>query len=250
MTTQERIDAGILYDWKELPPLQNSLEGVREDTEELHFARERDSHRGFSRLQRLRSAWLWGVNPAFLEEIAAIETLEVLQLDRVTAADLRPLAQLRRLRRLIINDATKVTDLRWVETLPELDALSLGNFKRVRELDPLSALTSLKALGVEGSIWTAMRVDTLAPLSRLIGLESLFLISLRVADRSLRPLHALTRLRVLRAAAYYPDEEFRSLRQALPHLRCCWFDELDRHGSLRAAIQAAARGTSDGSPSA
>lgn len=250
MTTHDRIDAGICYDRKALPPIQKSLEAVREDAEELRFSRERDSQRGFSRLRRLRRAWLWGVNQAFLEEIAAIETLEVLQLDGVTAVDLRPLARLRRLRRLIVNGATKVTDLRWVEGLPALEVLGLENFKRVRELAPLGALTSLKALGIEGSIWTAMRVDTLAHLSRLGALEALFLTNLRVADRSLRPLHALTRLRVLESAAFFPDDEFRSLRQALPRLRCRWFDDLDRHGSLRAAIQASVRESSGGPRSA
>jgi hypothetical protein len=238
LANQDRIDAGIGFDWKALPKYVTTLEGVPHDAEQLNFMREGKSQRGFARLQSLKRAWLHGVSPEFLDEIARVESLEVLQLARVTATDLTPLARLRNLKRLIVHDATKVESLRWVEGLPPLDALALENFKRVRDLEPLQARLELITLGVEGSMWTAMRVASLAPLSRLTKLRSLFTTNLRVADRSLQPLHSLAHLGLLRCAAFYPDEEFRSLRRALPHLRCEWIDELEAHGSLRAARKA------------
>jgi hypothetical protein len=39
----------------------------------------------------------------------------------------------------------------WVAGLPPLETLAVENFKRVTHLDPLASLTSLSALGVEGS---------------------------------------------------------------------------------------------------
>ena len=240
---RDRIDAGIGFDRKKLPPIVRSLAGVSLDVEELHFARERSSHRGFERLQRLRRAWVHGVDARFLEEICRIETLEVLDMHRVTATDLTPLARLRGLKRLMLHDATKVEDLRWVAGLPPLEVLGLENLKRVHDLDGLRTLGSLVTLGVEGSMWTQMRVPTLAPLSSLTNLRSLFLTGLRVADRSLTPLHALTNLGLLGCAAYFPDEEFQRLRRALPRLQCSWFDQLDRHGTVRAAIKSSLRGS-------
>jgi hypothetical protein len=234
----ERIEAGIGFDWSTVPKVVTTLEGVPDDAQELHFLRERKSHRGFARLQRLKRAWLNGIDAEFLAEIAQVPSLEVLQLSRVTAADLGPLHRLRRLKRLMVGDAGKIESLHWVAGLPELDALQISNFKRVRDLEPLTALQSLVTLGVEGGMWSPMRPDTLAPLARMPNLRNLFLLSTRVADRSLRPLHALKDLRVLQCTTFYPDDEFRELRRALPKLECSWFELLDRYGNLRDAVRA------------
>lgn len=163
-----------------------------------------------------------GVNAAFLDEIARMPALETLYLQRVTATDLRPLAALPRLRRLIVKDATRVDDLDWVAGLAAIESLGLENLKRVGSLDPLSGLAGLRGLAVEGSMWTAMRVATLQPLAALTGLQYLFLTNLRVADRSLRPLHGLSELRGLQCARWFADGEFAALAAARPGLRCHW----------------------------
>ena len=72
----------------------------------------------------------------------------------------------------------------------------------------------MRALGVEGAMWTAMRVHSLEPLRGLERLEYLFLTNLRVRDGSLRPLHGLARLRFLQCARYYADGEFALLATA------------------------------------
>jgi hypothetical protein len=141
----------------------------------------------------------------------------------VTVTDLRPLAALPRLRRLVVKDAPRIEDLEWTRGL-QVESLGLENFKRVTLLDPLAQLTGLRGLAVEGSMWTAMRVASLQPLAGLQALEGLFLTNLRVADRSLRPLHALPELRELQCARWYAEGEFAALAAARPDLRCCWFD--------------------------
>lgn len=237
----DRIEAGIGFDWSTVPKVVATLAGVPDDARELHFLRERKSHRGFARLQHLKRAWLNGIDADFLAEIVQVQSLEVLQLSRVTATDLTPLHRLRGLKRLMVCDASRVETLHWVAGLPDLDALQIVNFKRVRDLEPLTALQSLVTLGVEGGMWSPMHPDTLAPLARMPNLRNLFLLSTRVADRSLRPLQALKGLRVLQCATHYPDDEFRELRRALPELECSWFELLDRYGSLRDAVRAMVR---------
>lgn len=239
---QDRIDAGVSFDWSSLPAHRTSLVDLPHDATELRFRREGSSHRGLHRFGSLRRVWAYSVNQDFLEELADIPTVEQLFIDGTTATDLTPLQRLRQLRRLIVNGGTKIQSMDWVAGLPALEALAIENFKRVLRLDPLSSLTSLTALGVEGSIWTRMRVATLAPVSGLGRLRYLFLTNLTASDRSLRPLHSLTRLEVLQIGALFPDEEFLRLREALPTLRCDWFEMIDRHGSTRAGIRAAVRG--------
>jgi hypothetical protein len=185
--------------------------------------------------------WLYSVNQEFLEELVDISTIEQLYIEGITATDLTPLHGLKRLRRLVLIGGTKIQSVNWVAGLPPLEALAIENFKRVNDLDPLGALTSLSALGVEGSIWTRMRVASLAPLAGLHGLRSLFLTNLTASDRGLRHLHSLARLEVLQIGALFPDEEFVRLRHALPRLRCDWFEIIDRHGSTREGIRAAVR---------
>jgi hypothetical protein len=218
----ERIAAGIGFEWDRLPHKVASVADVGADDIEVSFHRERDSHRGLHRHGAIRRLWADGIDAAFLDEIARMPALETLYLQRVTATDLRPLAALPRLRRLIVKDATRIDDLTWVAGLAAIETLGLENLKRVASLEPLSGLTGLRALGVEGSMWTPMRVATLQPLAALTGLEYLFLTNLRVADRSLRPLHGLSGLRSLQCARWYEDGEFAALAAALPGVRCGW----------------------------
>lgn len=222
----ERIAAGIGFEWDRLPETATHIAQVDPDAADVRFRRERRSHAGLHRFTAIRRLWADAVDASFLEEIAAMQGLELLGISRATASDLRPLAALPRLRRLIVRNATRVADLDWVRGLPALEVLGLENLPRVSSLAPLSALTGLRSLGVEGSMWTAMRVESLAPLRPLQELEYLFLTNLRVQDRSLQPLHGLTSLQVLQCARYFDEAEFAALQAARPDLSCSWFARL------------------------
>jgi hypothetical protein len=233
---QERIHAGISFDRSLLPPHRTSLVDLPSGSTELWFRRDRSSHRGIHRFGRLRRLWLYSVNQEFLQELADIPAIEQLFIDGLTATDVTPLQRLRHLRRLVLIGGTKIESLDWLAGLAPLETLALENFKRVFDLGALASHTSLTALGVEGSIWTRMRVVTLAPLAGLYRLRSLFLTHLTAADHSLRPLHSLSDLQLLEIGALFPDDELVRLRQALPKLRCDWFEIIDRYGSTRKGI--------------
>jgi Leucine-rich repeat (LRR) protein len=249
MSHQARIDAGIGFHFNTPPPSPTSLDCLSLDTTSLSFRREKSSSRGINRFKQLTHVWAYAVNQEFLEELASIPTIEWLFIRGTTATDLTPLCQLRQLRRLVIKGGTKIENLDWIVGLPALEALALENFRRVRDVDPITSLPSLRALGLEGGNWTNMRVASLAPLSSLTQLHYLFLTSFRAEDRSLRPLYSLINLKVLECAAFFPDEEFRELRKAIPRLECSWFDMLDRYGSIRAGIKAEVKGMTQRSES-
>ncbi|MBX7245300.1 MAG: hypothetical protein K1X53_07360 [Candidatus Sumerlaeaceae bacterium] len=234
----DRTHAGLRFDWPRLPPILKSLDGIPEIATELHFMREKSSHRGIHRLKKLRNAWLINVNQEFLEEISEVQQLQLLHIHQTTATDLTPLRKLRKLRRLIIRGGTKVLNLDWVHGLSPLESLAIENFKRVEHLDPLGELKSLIGLGIEGSMWTAMRVASLAPLAHLTRLRSLFMINTRIKDQSLAPLHKLQNLGLLECASFFPDSEFIRLRKAMPNLKCACCDVIARYGSTRAGSAA------------
>ena len=243
---EARVAAGVSFVRADLPALVESLEGVPRDIERLHFRRQKISHRGIADLRNLRCLWARQANQEFIEEISRLENLELLHVDGLTANALTALGRNRKLRRLLLIGGTKIEDLDWVASLPStLEVLFLENFSRVSDVSAIGQLSNLTALGIEGGITTHVRIDTLAPLARLHHLRSLFLASARVQDKSLSPLHRLTRLERLECTARFPDREFIELRNSLPNLECQWIKMIEEHGSLRAwnaAMMARIRG--------
>jgi hypothetical protein len=221
---RDRVEAGIGFEWDLLPPLVGRPDEVEPGATDVRLRRTRSSHRGISKLTNVSRLWAYGVDQDFLDEICAMQALDSLYLERVTANDLSGMSKLVRLNHLSVIDATKVESLEWIPVHDGLESLALENLPRVRELEPLARLPAPRSLAVEGSMWTPMRVSTLQPLSLLTSLEALFLTNLRVADGSLEPLHALPRLQVLQCARFFAREEFRRLEQSRPGLRCQWFD--------------------------
>ena len=236
-TINRRFDYKVELNWNMTPPHMNTLAGVALETKELRFRREKNSHRGISRLTQLRSLIAFQVNQEFLEEICELPLLELLYVDQLSAADAQCLGRCQNLRHLILKGGTKISSLAWLHLLPPLDSLMLENFKRVTDLSIIGTLTSLRALGLEGSMWTTQRVDSFRPIAELSNLEALFLANCRPARDGLEPLHLIPQLRYLEIAAFFPDADFLKLHSALPDLECDWFQQIERYGSIRNAIR-------------
>lgn len=221
----DRVEAGIGFDWQALPPRVSDSAAVDPAAGTVRFERVRASHRGLARFTAIRRLFAYGVDPAFLEEIAQLAALDTLYMQRVTATDLAPLRGLGHLRRLVIDSPTRIDSLDCVAELsPSLQALAIENAPKVHDLAPLAALTGLRTLAVEGSLHRTMRVASLAPLGGLHELEALFLTALRVEDGRLAPMASLRRLRVLEFADDYAAGEIDALARALPDTRCPWFE--------------------------
>ena len=89
--------------------------------------------------------------------------------------------------------------------------------KRTHLLDGLVHQPSLKSLWIGGGIDRRIEVATLRPLSRLVNLEHLFLICMRLDEPSLTPLVALKKLKRLRIQSNMASmEEYARLAAALP----------------------------------
>lgn len=228
----------VEVDWSAFGKHTNTLAGIRNDIESLRFRREKQSHRGLSRFTRLRQLLAFCVNQEVLEEIADLPQLETLYISELTATNLHCLGKCRNLRHLIIKTGTKIPSLAWVEELPALNSLLLEHLKLVTDITAVQSLSTLTAFGFEGSIWTTQRVDSFQPIVSLQRLEALFLTNCRPAQSGLQPLHQMHHLRYLETAAFYSDAEFLALREALPQLECEWFDQIDKYGSIKAAIKA------------
>jgi len=199
-----------------------ALTNVADASPEAESVRLVSGARGFDRLPqltRLRRLWCFSLDGARLAAIARCASLEELHVDTVTAADLSPLAELTRLRLLSIDGASKVATLNPLGRMTWLAGLRIESLHRVHDLEPLRALVGLAALWISGASTSLkpMLLETLAPLSVLASLRALALTVVRVEERSVAPLHALTDLRelVLDQSAF-PMAEYARLAARLP----------------------------------
>jgi len=157
------------------------------------------------------------VNQSLFDAISSMPNLRGLDLKHSSIKTIRSDA-LQGLRFLHLGSSPGLLSIEPLSQIRSLEWLDTENLKRITDFSPLSNLTSLVGLGIDGSMWTTQRVDSLLPLVSLTRLRYVSLINTRVADKSLRPLHQLKELQTLRMANWWPATEVDALRQALPHL--------------------------------
>jgi hypothetical protein len=208
-------------DW---PSAIGSSTELRPDIERLRLV---DNFKGYDQLKRLpklKALWCFGIDDAALSHIADCEQLEELHMDyRLKTGKLRALKNLSGLRILTINTCSHISSLDEISEFEELEGLHIENLKNVHSIDKLSKLRKLKQLGVAGSIWTRMKIETLAPLSNLTSLEYLDLTNLKAKDESLKPLAQLNHLRELDLPNFYAMKEIAWLSGRLTNTHCTWF---------------------------
>ena len=206
-------------------PAFTSAADVPMDVQFAHLGRDKASHRGIGLRTGLRELAAGAPNQDYLEEIGSLEDLEYLDLGwPVTASDLAPLRKLTKLHTLRIDSPRAIFDFTPVAALPSLERLFISNAKNLRTLDFLRPLKDqLVALGVEGSMYTAQTIATLAPLDGF-ALEALFLTNTKLEDQDLSPIATMPNIRFLGTAINAPRAQFFALRDAKPDLECQWFD--------------------------
>ena len=129
------------------------------------------------------------------------------------------------MRHLVINSPRNIADFTPILDLPKLERLFIENARHLHDLAWLEPLKDrLVALGIEGSLYTAQPIDSLAPL-RGFALEALFLTNTRLADQDLAPVATMPNLRFLGTSLNAPKAQFMALKAAKPTLQCSWFNE-------------------------
>lgn len=201
---------------------------IPDDATMAGLGRDKASYRGLGERRGLTRLLTSAVDQGFLDEICTLEALEYLWLGwPVTAHDISGLTRLKRLRFLKIDSPRNLTDFRPLAELPALTSLFVENAKHLHDLDWLAPLgPRLWSLGIEGSMWTMQKLPGLAPFSGL-GMEALFLTSVRLADKDLTPLADCPNLKYLSCARFAPKPRFDALKALRPDIECIWFDQYE-----------------------
>jgi len=122
------------------------------------------------------------------------------------------------LQHLHLGSSSQVESIEVLGELESLLTLDLQQLNKISDFSIISKLASLEGLGIDGSIWTAQKIDTLKPLAKLRNLKYLTLINTRLKDKSFDPLLNLTELVRFESSWNYPESEFEKLK-SLPKLK-------------------------------
>lgn len=124
----------------------------------------------------------------------------------------------KKLRHLWLGGSSQVESIDVVGEMDALITLELQQLNKISDFSVLSKLTNLEGLGIDGSMWTAQKIDTLKPLENLRKLKYLSLINTQTKDKSFDPLLNLAELVLFQSSWNYPEAEFEKLK-SLPKIK-------------------------------
>lgn len=171
----------------------------------------------------LRFLWLSGVNEKQAQLLPKLERVETLVVHDLRTATLALLKCFPNIKTLMICGNTKTSKLTELASLKKLEVLGLEHFPKVSAIDEISLLKNLKMLCLTGSVDTALKIDTLEPLTKLQELELLHITNLKVSDESLGFVRKLSSLKELQVSNQFPTAEYAALKSKRPDVQCTHF---------------------------
>ena len=182
------------------------------------------------------------VNQQVFEVICRIPRLEYLNFEaRSTGiSDLSPIRGLQRLSHFQLVSSPKLMSIDPLGKVSTLRAVGItGSMKSVRDLEALAELEALRGLYLIGSETKVQVYDSLSPLGRLRDLIYLVIGGIKTRDESLEALTHCKKLQFLTldGRMHWPVEEYKKLRAAQPTLQSLALDMACTGRSLHARIR-------------
>jgi hypothetical protein len=173
----------------------------------------------FPKLTSVKYLWFCSrVNQEMFEAACDMENLEGLYIKWSGIKNVDSLLKLKNLKHLHIGSSGQIENIRVFQDINWLTTLSLEQLNKVTDFIDIANMTNLEGLGIDGSIWTAQKIDTLKPIGQLRGLKYLTLTNTRTKDKSFDPLLNLKELVRFNSSWNYPVTEFEKLK-GLPNLK-------------------------------
>jgi Leucine-rich repeat (LRR) protein len=172
------------------------------------------------KLKDVKYLWTYGrTNQKVFDAICEMQNLEGLNVfwgGGVTNID--SLSKLGEIKHLHLASFTKVENIEVLGTLKSLETLELEHFNKITDFSVVSKLTQLIGLGIDGSIETAQKIDTLKPLRGLTKLKYLTATHSQIMDKSFESILGLSELVRFTCSWNYPVSEFEKLK-SMPNLK-------------------------------
>jgi hypothetical protein len=168
-----------------------------------------------SELHQLEALWANPASPELFRACASARSLRAIFVCHLKRMSEVPLSGAPGLEHLMLRWAPRVSDLSFLQDLPALRTIYLDDLKRL-DLDSLPHLPNVTGCYIGGGMWTALKVDSLEPLTRLSGLRHLTIENVRPRDGRLTSLGELRNLRELYLPNFFEIDEVARLAALLP----------------------------------
>jgi len=165
--------------------------------------------------------YLWfcsRVNQEMFETACEMENLEGLYIKWSGIKQLDSLTKLKKLKHLHIGSSAQVESIKVFGKMNWLTTLNLEQLNKITDFADIAGLSELEGLGLDGSILTAQKINTLKPVGQLTGLKYLTLSNTQIKDKSFEPILNLKELIRFNSSWNYPVTEFAKLKR-LPNLK-------------------------------
>ncbi len=171
------------------------------------------------KLLEVKYIWLPSrVNQKIFDAVCQMENLEGIWIKWSGIKNIDNLIQLKKLKHLHLGSSSQVESIEVLGKLTNLETLETEQLNKISDFSILANLTQLEGLGIDGSIWTAQKIDTLEPLRNLKKLKYLTTTNSRIKDKSFDPVLELTNLIRFDCSWNYPESEFEKLK-SMPSLK-------------------------------
>lgn len=170
-------------------------------------------------LEEVKCLWFVSrVNQKMFDAACQVPNLEGLFIKWSGIKNIGALRISNKLQHLHLGSSSQVESIEVLGDLDGLVTLDLEQLNRISDFSVLSKFNALEGLGIDGSIWTTQKIDSLKPLTNLHNLKYLTVTNTRIKDKSFDPLLGLTELVRFNSSWNYPEAEFEKLK-ALPKLK-------------------------------
>jgi len=170
-------------------------------------------------LTDVKYLWLCSkVSQHIFDAVCKMPNLEGLYIKWSSVKDISNLRSIKNLKHLHFGSSAQIESIDVFRDLTSLVTLDIENFKKIVDFSPVSSLENLQGLGINGSIWTAQKLNSLKPLENLVGLKYLTLYNTKILDKSFQPLMKLKNLVRFNSSWNNPETEFEKLK-LLPNLK-------------------------------
>jgi len=164
-------------------------------------------------LKEVKYLWLPSrVSQKIFDSICEMENLEGLWIKWSGIKSINNINKLKNLKHLHLGSSSQVEDINVLGEMNNLITLETEQLNNVVDFSVIGKLTKLQGLGIDGSIWTAQKIENIEFISSLQQLEYLTLTNTQMRQKSFDPLLNLQNLQRFTCSWNYPEAEFEKLK--------------------------------------
>lgn len=164
-------------------------------------------------LKEVKYLWLPSkVSQKIFDSICEMENLEGLWIKWSGIKSINNIKKLKKLKHLHLGSSSQVEDINVLGEMENLITLETEQLNNIVDFSVIGKLTQLEGLGINGSIWTAQKIENIEFISSLQQLKYFTLTNTQMKQKSFDSLLKLENLERFNSSWNYPEKEFEKLK--------------------------------------